>query len=221
MKRILIVDDHALVRKGIRETLEDVLGDVFFGEAANGEDALSLATAEKWDLVLLDIGLGQNKRSGLEVLAKMQQLQPQLSVLILSQYPESEFGLRAIRLGASGYLSKETASEELISAIVRILDGHKYISSALAERLAVELSHGKPLPHERLSRRELELLICIARGKSLKEIAALWNLSVKTVGTYHLRTFAKMRMKSDVELTRYAIFNRLVDEKDSAIEPKP
>jgi DNA-binding NarL/FixJ family response regulator len=210
MKRILIADDHAIVRKGLRETIEEELGHVVMGEAQNGQQVLELVRKQKWDLVLLDIGM--EGRSGLEVMQEIRHIQPELPILVLSMYPEGEFGVRALRLGAAGYLNKQTAPEELVGAIIKVLAGGRYISAALAEKLAADMQREtQKLPHELLSNRELEVMRLVATGKSLKEIAADLSLSVKTVGTYHTRLLEKMNLHSDVDLTRYALLNKLVN----------
>ncbi len=210
MTNIIIADDHAIVRKGLKEALQEELREVTFGEAQNGQEVLKLVWKQNWDLVLLDITM--EGRSGLEVLEELRKIRPKLPVLILSMYPESDFAVRTLKLGASGYVCKQSAAEELVTAVKKILAGGRYVSPAMAEQLAAELQRapGQELPHETLSTRELEVLRLIAVGKSLKEIADELCLSVKTVGTYHIRVLQKMRMKSDVELTRYALFHKLV-----------
>jgi DNA-binding NarL/FixJ family response regulator len=210
MKRILIADDHAIVRKGLKETLQEELGRVAFGEAENGAQVLELIGKEDWDLVLLDIGM--EGRNGLEVLEEIRKARRKLPVLILSMYPEGEFAVRALKQGAAGYLSKQSAPETLAAAVAKVLAGGRYISPALAERLAAEMQRetGTP-PHASLSNREFQVMQMVAAGKSLKEIADLLSLSVKTVGTYHTRILDKMGVKSDVEIARYALLNKLVE----------
>ena len=209
MKRILIADDHAILRKGLKETIEEELGETTFGEAANGREVLEQVRKQPWDLVLLDIGM--EGRSGLEVLEDMRRARPKLPVLILSMYPEAQFAVRALRLGASGYINKQSAPEELVVAIRKVLAGGRYVSASLAEHLATEIQGDIPkAPHEALSDRELQVMRLIASGKSLKEIAAELCISVKTVGTYHTRLLVKLDMKSDVEIARYALLNKLV-----------
>jgi DNA-binding NarL/FixJ family response regulator len=209
VKRILIVDDHAIVRKGLKETLEEELGEIAFGEASDGQEALEQVWRRKWDLVLLDIGM--EGRGGLETLEEIRKARPRLPVIIISMYPEGEFGARAFRAGAAGYLNKGSASEELVVAVAKVLAGGRYITPALAECLAARLQRDTDRPvHETLSNRELEVMRLIAAGKSLKEIADLLSISVKTVGTYHTRLLEKTGMKSDVEITRYALLNKLV-----------
>ena len=210
MKRILIADDHAILRKGLKETLEEELGPITFGEAVNAHQILEQVWKHNWDLVLLDIGLPG--RSGLEVLEEIRRSRPKLPVLILSMYPEAQFAVRALKEGAAGYVSKQSAPEELVAAVTKVLAGGRYVSPALGERLAAEMQREtqKP-PHESLSNRELQVMRLVASGKALKEIGDELSLSVKTVGTYHTRLLQKMGMKSDVELTRYALLNKLVD----------
>ena len=209
-QRILIADDHGIVRKGLRETLEEELGRMTFGEAENGREVLEQVYKQEWDLVLLDINM--EGRSGLEVLQDIHKTRPTLPVLILSMYPEEEFAVRALKQGAAGYISKRRASEELVGAVKKVLAGGRYISAAVAERLAADLQRESEKPlHESLSNREFQLLRLIATGKSLKESAGELSISVKTVGTYHTRLLEKMGMGSDIELTRYALANKLVD----------
>ena len=209
-QRILIADDHGIVRKGLKNTLEEELGRMTFGEAENGRQALEQVYKQEWDLVLLDINM--EGRSGLEVLQEIHKARPELPVLILSMYSEEEFAVRALKQGAAGYISKRRASEELVGAVKKVLAGGRYISAAVAERLAADLQlESEKRLHESLSNREFQLLRLIATGKSLKEIAAELFISVKTVGTYHTRLLEKMGMGSDIELTRYALANKLVE----------
>lgn len=210
MKHILIVDDHALVRRGLKETLEEELKDVAFGEAEGARQARELVARQPWDLVLLDIGMEDT--SGMEALEEMRRLRPKLAVLMVSMYPEKEFALRALRLGAAGYLNKRSAPDELLVAVNKVLAGGRYVSPALADQLAAEIQQaGNQSPHQKLSDREFQVLRLVASGKTLKEIAEELSLSVKTVGTYHIRLMEKMGMKSDVEMTRYALKNKLVE----------
>jgi len=210
MKRVLIADDHALMRKGLKETLEEEVGAMTFGEAENSAQVLELVSKQKWDLVLLDINM--EGRSGLDALADIRKLRPKLPVLILSMYPEQEFAVRALKLGAAGYVSKRLASDELVAAVRKALEGGRYITPAVAEQLAADL-HREPnrAPHEILSNREFQIMQMIAAGKSLKQIAVELHISVKTVGTYHGRLLSKMQMTTDIEVTRYALMNKLVE----------
>ncbi len=209
-KQILVADDHGIVRKGLKETLEEELGPIVFGEAENARQTLEQVWRQRWDLLLLDINM--EGRSGLEVLQELRKTHPKLPVLVVSMYPEEEFAVRALKLGAAGYVSKRRASEDLVAAVKKILAGGRYITEAVAEKLAADLQReaGRP-PHESLSNREFQIMRLIATGKSLKEIAAELSISVKTVSTYHTRLFQKMGMDSDIELTRYALANKLVD----------
>ena len=210
MKRILIADDHAIVRKGLKETLEEELGRVSFGEAENAAQVLDQVRKREWDLVLLDIGM--EGRSGLDVLDEIRRARPELPVLILSMYPEGTFAMRALKQGAAGYLNKQSAPEQLLAAVVRVLGGGRYVSPSMADRLAAEMQRdSSQSPHESLSNRELQVMRLIAAGKSLKEIADTLSISVKTVGTYHTRLLDKMGLKSDVEVARYALLNKLVE----------
>ena len=210
MKRILIADDHAIVRKGLKETLEEEIGELAFGEASNGQEVLQQIWNKDWDLVLLDIGM--EGRDGLEVLEEIRKSRPRLPVVIITMYPEAEFGARALRQGAAGYLNKQSASDELVNAVNKVLSGGRYITPALAEALAAHLQgEAEKRPHESLSNRELQVMRLVASGKSLKEIADELSISVKTVATYHTRLLGKMHMKNDVELTRYALLNKLFE----------
>lgn len=210
MKRVLIADDHVLMRKGLKETLEDEFGQMAFGEAENSAQVLESVGKQKWDLLLLDINM--EGRSGLDALADIRKLKPKLPVLILSMYPEQDFAVRALKLGAAGYISKRLASDELVAAVKKAFEGERYITPAVANQLAADLNRENgSKPHETLSNREFQIMQMIASGKSLKEIAAELCISVKTVGTYHGRLLTKMGMNSDIELTRYALINKLVE----------
>ena len=210
MLKIIIADDHTVVRHGLKEILTRELGSVKISEARNAREATELLGQGKWDLVLLDINMPG--RSGLEVLGDVRQLCPGAAVLVLSAYPEKEFAIRAFKLGAAGYLNKQSAFDELITAVKRVLGGGKYVTASLAEILAGGLGQKRgDAPHEALSNRELQVLRLIAAGKTLKEIAANLSLSEKTVGTYRLRIAQKMQLSSNVELTRYALQHQLVE----------
>ena len=208
--RILIVDDHAVVRQGIRQILAEMSGPVVIGEAGNGGDALRLLREESWNIVLLDIGLpGKN---GIEVLKQIKAEWKKLPVLMLSMYPEDQYALRAIRAGAAGYMTKESAPDELLNAINKVKNGGRYISADVAEKLVFELDEAKnELPHQGLSDREFEVLRLIASGKSVSEIADMLSLSVKTIRTYRSRILEKMKMKHNAELTHYALKHELVE----------
>src|SRR5688572_28306789 len=210
MTRVLIADDHELVRRGLKHLLADELGPVKVGEAGTSQEAIELLMKQAWDVVLLDINMPG--RSGLDVLEEVKRLQPGTPVLVLSGFPEADYAVRALKLGASGYLTKQSASDELVAAVRKAMAGGRYVTASLAERLAASL--GGELdqkPHEALSNRELQVLRLIASGKSVKEIAAELSLSEKTVGTYRSRLAEKMALSSNVELTRYALQHHLVE----------
>ena len=208
MQRVLLVDDHAVVRRGVRAILEDNLPAIAVAEAASGDEALA-ALADPPDAVVLDLSMPG--RDGFDLLAEIKHRQPKLPVLIMSLHGEEQFALRALRAGASGYLTKSTAPEQLVAAITKVLRGGRYISESLAERLAADVGlPGSASPHERLSDREFDVMRGIASGRSVSEIAAQMHLSVKTVSTYRTRLLDKMGMGSNAELTRYAIEAGLV-----------
>jgi two-component system, NarL family, invasion response regulator UvrY len=208
--RILIADDHAILRGGLKELLVSELSCATYGEAGDAPQVLAQIRSEAWDLVLLDISMPG--RSGLDLLRELKQLQPELPVLVLSMHPEDQYGIRALRGGASGYVQKESAPEDLIKAIRKVLAGGRYISANLAERLALDLSlnAGKP-PHERLSDREFEVLRMIALGKQMSQVAEELHLSATTISTYRARTLKKLGLETNTQLVRYALHNRLVD----------
>ncbi len=210
MIRVLIADDHAVVRRGLRQIVNDDPDFEVVGEACNGEEALEIVASVECDIVVLDITLPD--KNGMLVLQEIKLTHPQLPVLILSMHPEDQFALRALKLGASGYLSKETAHDELIHALRKILDGGSYISSELGEALIAESqSPTTRRTPEKLSERELQVLQGIALGKSGREIAEELSLSVKTVATYRLRLQEKLRLKNTNELMRYAVTHGLID----------
>lgn len=200
----LIVEDHPIVRRGLKEILAAEYPRAVFGEAADSPNALTALEREKWDVVLLDINFPG--RGGLELLEDIRRLYPQTQVLIVSAYPEEEFAVRAFKLGAAGYLSKNQASEELVTAVKKIIAGGKYVTASLAEKLATALNggEGNGAPHTTLSQRELQVLRLIANAKTVKQIATELALSDKTVGTYRARIAKKTGLASNVELTRYA-----------------
>ena len=208
--RVLIVDDHEIVRRGIKEVLADEFAELKLGEAENSQAALELLIAGDWDIVLLDINIPG--RNGFEVLDEAKRTRPYIPVLVLSAYPEEEFAIRSFKLGASAYLNKSRASDELLAAVKKVVAGGKYVTASLAEKLAASLgSDVEQAPHESLSRRELQVLRMIASGKTVKETAAELALSEKTVGTYRTRISRKMGLGTNVELARYALQHRLVD----------
>ncbi len=209
--RVLIADDHAVVRRGLEQILVDSLQEIVVGEAGNAEDAIKLVRRQEWDVVVLDISMPG--RSGLDALKEIKKLRPDLPVLILSIHPEDQFATRALKAGASGYMTKETAPEELVNAINKVVAGGKYVSASLAEKLASDLERdlGGAPPHKRLSDREYEVLLLIASGHTISEIAEKLSLSVKTISTYRARILEKTELKSNADLVRYAITHGLVE----------
>jgi DNA-binding NarL/FixJ family response regulator len=210
MLRILVADDHEVVRKGLVKVLSETLQPVKVDEAVNGQEAVSKASKAEYDLVVLDMKMPG--KSGLDALKELKQHRPKLPVLILSMLPEEQFAVRAIRAGASGYLTKDAAGDELVLAIRKALKGERYISGSLAEILAGDLDGDseKP-PHEILSDREYQVMLMIASGKPVGAIAKELCLSVKTISSYRTNILLKTRMKNNAEITHYAIQNNLVD----------
>jgi DNA-binding NarL/FixJ family response regulator len=208
--RILIADDHPIVRGGLREILVRELEDAICGEAGDAQEVLSEVQSQGWDLVILDVTMPG--RSGLDILKDLKKLRPKLPVLFLSMYPEDQLGKRVLKAGASGYMNKESVPEELIKAIRKVLAGGVYVSVTLAEKLALDLAAKTEQPlHERLSDRELEVLRMIASGLTVSQIAEKLYLSVTTVSTYRARILEKMNMTTTAELMHYALSNHLVD----------
>jgi two-component system invasion response regulator UvrY len=210
MKKLLIVDDHEVVREGVKKILDEQLGAITFGEASTAPEALRLVREQEWDVVVLDLSIGD--RSGLEVLKELKQIRPRLPVLILSMHSEEQYARRAFTAGATGYITKYSPRAELVKAINKVIEGGVYLSSALAERLVIDFGRGTDrVPHETLSDREFEVMRLIASGKTVNEIADLLSLSPRTISTYRARLLEKMRMKTNAELIHYAIQNKLVD----------
>jgi two-component system, NarL family, invasion response regulator UvrY len=208
--KILLTDDHAVVRQGLKLILADHFKRAVFGEARNAQEAMSRVARENWDVAVLDITMPG--RNGLEALQDIKRLRPKLPVLVLSMHPEDQFAVRLLKAGAAGYLTKESADEELVGAIKKVVDGGRYISPSLAERMASYLNVDVEIaPHERLSDREFLVLRMIASGKTVSQIAAELSLSVKTISTYRARSLEKMDMKNNAELTHYAVQKKLVD----------
>ena len=210
MIRVLIADDHAILRSGLKEILVHELKDVVCGEAEDARQVLLQVQSGDWDLVMLDITMPG--RSGLDILKDLKAVRPKLPVLVLSMHPEDQYGKRVLKAGASGYMRKESAPDELIKAIRKVLAGGRYVSPALAEKLAVDLSDdvGRP-SHETLSDREFEVLRMIASGKTVGHIAEELHLSVTTVSTYRARILEKMDLTTTAELMHYALRNHLVN----------
>ena len=210
MLKVLIADDHAVVRQGLKQILGGIpeLGTV--GEALNGEDALDKIRAEPWDVLVLDMSMPG--RGGLEVLKDVRRERPATRVLVLSMYPEDQFAVRLLKAGASGYLTKESAPDELVAAVRKVVAGGKYVSDSLAEKLAFDMDRDsdKP-PHELLSDREFQVLRMLAAGQTVQQIAGELLLSAKTISTYRARILEKLDLKSNAEMIHYAIRNQLVE----------
>ena len=209
MTKILIADDHPVVRAGLKELLSGAFGKLAFTEAKTARETIEMASKEEWSLVILDVSMPG--RSGIDILSDLKRAQPKLPVLVLSMHPEEQFARRALKAGASAYMTKETVPEELVKAVRKVLAGGRYVSAALAEKLASDLREGTNLtPHEILSDREFQILQMIASGKTVTNIAEELALSVKTVSTYRARVLEKTGMRNNAELIRYAIENHLV-----------
>ena len=210
MVRILIGDDHAVIRKGLRQILLERYPSAIIEEANDAEGLISKAIDGKFDVIISDLSMPG--RSGLDVLSYIKQNFPDLPVLILSSYPEDQYAIRTLKAGASGYLSKETAPEELVKAVERVLQGRKYISSSIAEKMAENLEQGgeRKTGYESLSDREFDVFKLIAAGKPVSEIAEKLSLSVTTVSTYRARILVKMGMKTNAEITMYCLQNNLI-----------
>jgi two-component system invasion response regulator UvrY len=210
MIKILIADDHAIVREGLKQIVAETDDMVVADEAGSGQEVLDKIGVKKFDVIVLDMsmpGMG-----GFEILRRIKRERPKLPVLVLTIHPEEQYAVRVLKNGAAGYLNKESAPEELISALRRVSSGRKYVSTTLAEKLALDLERGQERPlHENLSDREYEVLCMIASGKRVKEIAEQLRLSIKTISTYRVRILEKMRMKHNAELIHYAIKHRLVE----------
>ena len=209
MLRILIADDHTVVRKGLRQILTEEFLAAHIVEVADADDLFNRVLKEEWDIVITDISMPG--RSGLEVLQQIRQHYPKLPILVLSVHPEDQYAIRVMRAGASGYLNKESASEELVKAVHRVLLGKKYITPELAEKLAETLDQdAERQPHEQLSDREFEVMRQLAAGVSVSEIAEGLSLSPTTVSTYRSRILNKMGVKTNADLTRYVMENKLL-----------
>lgn len=209
MIKILVADDHPIVRQGLKQILSEYPDMTVADEAGNGKEVLSKIAKKDYDIVLLDISMPG--RNGLDILKELKTKKPKLPVLVLSIYPEDQYAVRVLKLGAAGYLTKESVPEELVAAIRKVARGRKYVSNYLAEKLAsdLEINAEKPL-HENLSDREYQVMFMIASGKRLKEISEELSLSIKTISTYRSRIMDKMKMKNNAELIRYALQNSLV-----------
>jgi len=209
MIKLLIADDHAVVREGVKQIVQDSRDIVVVSEAGNGQEVLKIIEEQEIDVVLLDISMPG--RSGLDIMKQLKKLKPELHILILTMHPEEQYAIRAFKAGASGYLNKKSVPDELLTAIRKVSKGRKYFSSSLAEDLvSYLLTEKEGMPHEYLSDREYEVMCLIASGKTVKEIASEMKLSVKTISTYRSRLLTKMNMTTNAELTQYSIQNSLV-----------
>jgi two-component system invasion response regulator UvrY len=210
MLRILIADDHPVFRRGLRQIIQETSDMVVADEAVDGREALRKAETGDYDVLLLDISLPF--KNGVDVLSQLKKERPTLPVLMLSMHPEEQYAVRALRAGAAGYLTKESAPEELVAAIRKVSTGGKYVSAALAEDLASMVQNtGERLPNETLSSREYQVMCMIASGKTVSEVARELALSVKTVSTHRVRILGKMKLRNTAELIRYATKNQLVE----------
>ena len=209
MIRVLIADDHAIVREGLKQIVAEVPDMAVAGEAADGDEVLERVAEQDYDVVLLDISMPG--KSALDVLKELRRGKPEMPVLILSIHPEEQYAVRFLRAGAAGYIQKEAAPDELVTAVRKVSQGRKYVSPALAETLAaaLETDIGKPR-HETLSDREYQVMCMIGQGKTVTEIAKELSLNVRTVSTYRSRVLKKMNMKTSAQLTRYVIENELI-----------
>lgn len=213
MINILVVDDHALIRKGLKQLLEDSPDLKITGEAATGIQAINMVRAQHFDLMLLDINLPD--KHGIEILKQFKNEQPDLKIIVLSMYPEDQYGVRALKAGAMGYINKQSASDVLLNATRQVLSGKKYISETLAEQLLNNLiGESQDLMHQSLSNREYQTLCLMASGKSLSDISEIMNLSPKTVSVYRGRMLAKMGFTNNAEAIHYAITHHLVESQD-------
>jgi DNA-binding NarL/FixJ family response regulator len=208
--RVLIADDHAIVRRGLRDILAHAYAGTHFAEASTGDEVIQHLGESHFDVLLLDISMPG--RSGLDILREVKHLHPRLPVVMLSILPEDQYALRCLRAGAAAYLNKDSAPEELLQTIRKVLRGGRYVSASVADKLVDDLSDppNRPL-HELLSDREHEVMKMIAAGVALTEIALQLHLSVKTISSYRTRILEKMRMKSNAELTRYALEHKLIE----------
>jgi two-component system invasion response regulator UvrY len=208
--RILIADDHAIVRKGIRQLLLEEYPSAIIEETGDGNSLVAKASTKEWDVVICDLDLPG--RSGLDAMLQIKEIVPKLPVLIMSIYPEEQYAKRLLKAGAAGYVSKDAATEELAKAVRMVLQGRKYVSPAVAELIAEDMGRDSAdkAPHEALSNREFEIFLMIASGRSVSEIADKLSLSTTTVSTHRARILAKMSMKTNSELIRYALDNKLI-----------
>ncbi len=210
MIKILLADDHPIIIKGLKQIIEEEDDMKVTGEARNGNEALDLMRKNDYDIAILDITMP--KKTGVEVIEEMKYLKKKIPVLVLSVHPEDQFAMRVLKTGAKGYMTKESAPENIVDAIKKIINGGKYISPTLAEKILSDINSDRvESPHETLSNREFQIIVMIASGKTLKEIAEELNLNIKTISTYRQRILEKMNMTSNSELTRYVLDNKLMN----------
>ena len=208
MYKIVLADDHAVVRQGLKQILMEAFSKSSFADAQNAQELLEVIQKQRWDVVVMDLNM---PGGGLDILKEIKVKYPDLPVLILSMYPEEQYAVRTLKAGAAGYLNKESAPEELVQALNKVLRGGKYISASVADQLVIHVgSDDDRPPHEKLSDREYQVMCMIASGKEVKQISDELSLSVKTISTYRARILEKMNMKNNAELTVYAIQNQLV-----------
>ena len=208
--KILVVDDHFVVRQGLKTVLLERFEEACFGDAQSAQEALDMAWKEPWDVVLLDINMPG--RGGLDVLKELKQTVPKLPVIILSMHPEEQFAIRALKLGAASYIRKDSAGSELVRGVEAVLNGSRYITASIAEKLAAHVENDRPgAPHEALSDREYQVMCLLGSGKTVKEVGSEISLSVKTISTYRARILEKTKMRNNAELMRYVIEHKLID----------
>jgi two-component system, NarL family, invasion response regulator UvrY len=205
--KILVVDDHAIFREGLKRILSEEFEAATFGEAGNATEALEQIWKQKWDLILLDIAM--YGRTGLDVLKEIRSSGSRIPVLILSAHPEEQYAVRVLKAGAAGYMTKESASRELCQAVRKLLNGGKYISAGVAEHLATEIQSRGNVPHESLSNREYQVMLLIAAGRVPKEIGQELSLSTKTISTYRSRILEKLKLRNNAEIMRYVVDRKL------------
>ncbi len=208
-RRFLLADDHAMVRRGVRDLLREEFPDAIFGEAANAQQALELAWREEWDVMVLDISMPG--RSGLDILRDLKEARPRAAILVQSMYAEEQFARRVLKAGAAGYITKDSLPQELLRAVRKALAGGRYVSESFAEKLATAISTDGAEPHTQLSDREFQVFRMLASGKAVKEIGAELKLSVKTISTYRTRLLDKLSLRTNAELAQYAVRNQLLE----------
>jgi len=216
--RILLADDHALLRQGLKQILSEEFPEAEFHETGTTQETVRCLLEQTCDVVVLDLFMPG--RSGLDVLDTVRGMDPRPAVLVLSSAPEEQLAVRVLRAGASGYLNKQAAPEHLVQAVRKILQGGKYVSATLAERLAADAARDAQLPHEKLSDREFQVMRMLVDGKSIKEVATELALSTKTISTFHTRIWEKLGVKNDVELVHYALEHRLADPSPPLKPPR-